>query len=87
MMRQQKKKEEETAAEGIGRTGRFGKAVTEEKADPVKAIQQFANQEMERKRKEEEEKKKKKAAGVDTAPSKGIFERIYDTVMGTKEKK
>ncbi len=86
MMRQQKKKEEE-AAEAVGRTGRFGKAVTEEKADPVKAIQEFGKQELERKRKEDEEKKKKKAAGVDTAPSKGIFERIYDTVMGTKEKK
>lgn len=83
----QKKKEEEAAAEGIGRAGRFGKAITEEKSDPIKNIQEFARKESERKRLEEEEKKKKKAAGVDTAPSKGILERIYDSVMGTKEKK
>ena len=83
----QKKKEEEAAAEGIGRAGRFGKTVTEEKNDPVKAIQEFGKKELERQRKEEEEKKKKKSSGVDTAPSKGILERIYDSVMGTKEKK
>lgn len=82
MFRQQKKKDE-TPAEAAERAGRAAK----ERPNTVKGIQDFAAKEAERKRKEEEEKKKKKPQGVDTAPSKGILQRIYESVMGSSEDK
>ena len=83
-MRQEKKtKEQETAdaaKQGLGAFGRFIKA----KPDSVDKLQSFSKAEKERKEKEEAEKKKKKN-GVNTSPSKGILERMYDYVMGEKK--
>lgn len=50
--------------------------------DAVKRLQDYAK----KKQQEDEEEKKKKKDGVDTGPTPGIFQRLYDFYQGTKKK-
>jgi hypothetical protein len=56
-----------------------------EKPDMVKRIQEMSAAQQERDKKAAEEKKKK--GKVETAPSKGVLGRLYDTFIGSSEKK
>lgn len=76
----QDKKTEEAAKAGMGRAV----DVMKKKPDTVDAVQKYAMEEL---RKEEEKKKKKKdPAKVDAGPSKGMLQRLYESVMGSSDK-
>ena len=72
MLGQQTDKQKESAKKG---------------SELITRIQQTAKAEAERKKKEDEEKKKKKEQPVQTGPEKGFLRRMYETYVGTGEKK
>ena len=82
-MRQDKKKDE--SASGIAAAGRLIKSEKESKdPDPIARIQKYAQEE--RARQMDEEKKKKEKKSIVQQP-KGLLTRLYESVMGSSEKK
>ncbi len=85
-MRQDKKKDE--SASGIAAAGRLVKSEKEStEKDPIARIQKYAQEERARQMKEEEEKKKRKSGNSIVQQPKGLLTRLYESVMGSSEKK